>query len=341
MDEDWLNLTPEDLAAMGLDVEDVLNALYEQQAGGYGFNNLQLPEPTGLSTKANPLTWAEKSLYEANLEASAPPSPTERRLTRNFLFPTPDQFSFDALQQSDPWIRELLNSAVVAGEGDPFRARAYLADTDDEDVQKAWESAIDQALPQFDTIAEEFHSDDPRWAARDKDTRRELLGEWLKKEGESWLSGAAPSASRNVSWADWVEQRKTGEQFPGFGGAGFDRLPAEGEPRLQTDPTRFRSNAPGDVVGQMSTTDFRRAYGDALKGMNLGNLSEGQTFEDPIQGGQWVVVGGKSPVTALERARNRQLQADARARARPPKKETSPVQDWWQRSFGSLLRFGR
>lgn len=306
MYDDLFNMTVEDVQRMGLNPDDVL-AMLEQQgtSGGNpygGYDQTGFPQPPQGKIPGD-YNYADLAYYKALLEQSKPPSPTERRLTRNFVFPNPDEFSFDALQQSDPYIRELLNSAVVAGEGDPFRARAYLASTDDSEegkkIKAAWGQAVDEALPDFERIADEFYQDDPKWATRNKDKRRKLLAEHLNREGESWLSGAAPSASRNVNWADWVESRQTGEEFPMYQGAGFD-LPDQSEPRLQTDPSRWGSHQTPGMAGEMSQADFR-TYQQQL-GNKLGPVSEGTQIDDP-NGGYWVLRHNRAPLTPLQKRR--------------------------------------
>jgi len=322
---DWGDLTVADLEAMGLTLED-LDSIMGEQGTGMDYGSYGVLDPIDISKQAT--QWDVLDAQKTARAANAPPSPTERRLSRNFIFPNPDEFSYDAALQANPYIRQLLIDAVgTVGPDDPYGANAWLAGKDQEDE---WAGAVDKALPDFENIADTVMFDDPDWATTNEDKQRALLTQYLQSEGENWLAGAAPSASRNTNWADWAENRRpgSGEQFPMFEGAGFDQGqgdPQQGgggggqqrggyEPRVRTDPSMFSEGARPDAAAEMSAYDFRKAYQNTLL-KNTALLEEGDRVEDP-DGGYWVISKGSMPKTAVERKRRSNKNNAARTRLR-------------------------
>jgi len=337
-DDYWGDLTVADLEDMGLTLEDLDAIMAEQGGGGMDYGQYGVLDPIDISPQAT--QWDILDAQKTSRAAMAPPSPTERRLTRNFIFPKPDEFSYDAALQSNPYIRQLLVDAVAgAGPDNPYGANAWLAGEDQEDD---WEKAVEGALPDFERIADDIMFDDKRWATEDEDERRELMRSYLQREGENWLAGAAPSASRNTNWADWAENRRpgSGEQFPAYEGAGFDggggQPQQQAGPQVQVDPARFARGSSRDAEAQMSMSDFRKTYHDLLRSDAL--VEVGDRYEDPDSGGYWVVEKNKPGQTAVQRQRRRNATSERRERLRERNRSPRPsllsqLKTRWQRAL--------
>lgn len=351
MSDYWGNLTMTDLQHMGLSIDDVKQMMNQGGGmGGAGFGSMPDYQALGilppLDIGGQQGKW---DLYNANKTARdiyAPPSGYERRQDRSFDFPNPDAFTYDAVGQSNPYLRELLNTAISSskpGANQPFDVREFVlgkvTDPEQEGLGKEWkgkprlDEAVKSAMKDFDTIAEQFHSDDPDWATTDKGQRQKLLRGWLKQEAEANLSRSAPSPSRNVNFSDWEMSRQQGEPFPAYSGAGFDQGPQDRT--LHTDPRYWGKDRTPGMQAEMTLSDFQKAYGNQLG--NLAHLHEGQRVEDPNMGGYWMIRENRPEETPLSRAR-RENQLMALLQESQQRRHMADTTDERSGSFGNRIR---
>lgn len=356
MSDYWGDMTVADLEEMGVTLDDFEQMMEE------GNNPLQpsysqmgvLPPMNIGGADSQQSGWDLYNAQKTARELSAPPSGYERRLDRSFEFPDPTAFPYDAVQQSNPYLRTLLNSAISnaePGPNQPFDVREYIygrvgedegADPDDVGKTRIGQ-AVTSAMDDFDYIADEFHSDDRRWATTDRKERRQLLREWLSDEAEANLAGSAPSVARNVGFSDWALQRETGDPFPGYSGPGFDQAANQkGAPRVQTDQRFFGKNVYDGAEAEMSLGDFRKAYQDSLGDELDGPLRAGKRIADPERGGYWVIAQGGAGRTPLDEARSRNARMARRERQRDDEDQrgrnrngTNPVSRWWNTTWGN------
>lgn len=354
MSNAWADLTLDDLAQMGMSLDD-----FEQMLANGELPDLNQPDYGGLGVLApidiskQATQWDVLDAQKTARAATRPPSPYELRQDRSFYQPDPDAFTYDAVNQSLPYLRALLNEAISSakpGPNQPFDVRQYVfgkvTDPEAEGYKKDDKGktrigkAVTSALKDFDYIADQFHSDDERWATQDPKERRALLTEWLKQEAEANLAGSAPSVSRNVNFSDWALNRRPGEDFT-YGGAGFDRAgqfeDAGGRgPRIDTDRRYWGKTVTPGAEAQMSMHDFKEAYADTLAKFVSGK--SGQRINDPERGGYWVMVDNSRKMTPLEAARQRMVEEQIRNRKR--RGNAPSHKSWWQRNVADNFHVG-
>lgn len=350
----WQDLTVQDLEDMGLTLDEFEQMMEEgNNPFATDYESMGILDPIDISPQAT--QWDILDAQKTARESNRPPTQYERRLDRSSYGMPEDAFTYDIVNQANPYIRALLNEAISSSEPGPnqsFDAREYVMGRIEKDEGKRkgvreGKTRIGQAAREaydrgdFETIADQFHQDDERWATTDKKEQLELLKQWLNQEAEGALSGGAPSVSRNVNFSDWALNRDEGEQFE-MGGVGFDR-----EPQLQFDERYWGRNRTPGMEAQLGMADFRKAYKGSLASQLGKGLKSGQRIDDPDQGGYWVINENIAELTPLQRARmrNREVEQRRAKMARNRKSSGDGGRSWLDRNvtgpLSSLTRFGR
>lgn len=325
----WQNLTEADLEAMGITLDD-FEMMMEEGNNPFAtdYESMGILAPTDISSQAT--QWDVLDAQKMARETARPPRYYERQQDRSFYGQNPESFTYDIINQANPYLRALLNSAISGSEPGPNQAmdvREFVTGRYSEDEAKQLGGkkgvregktrigqAAREALGDFDYIADAFHSEDKRWATTDEKERLALLKDWLSVEAEGALAGGAPSVARNVAFSDWAMNRDEGEPFQ-YDQVGFDRAPnAKGQPRIQTDERYFGKNRAEGMTAQMSLNDFRRAYRDSLANQLGDEIKAGQRIDDPERGGYWVINNNVADMTPLQKERARQQRNQRRSR---------------------------